>query len=122
MTKTKQLKEDTYFRVLALLECKPDTSQRGLAKALGVSLGRVNYALRALIDRGMVKAQNFSKSERKLSYAYVLTPQGFAEKGKLTARFLKTKIEEYEALKSEIETLQRSIVSESVVKTIINNE
>jgi EPS-associated MarR family transcriptional regulator len=109
MTKTKQLQEDTHFRVLVLLEKTPDVSQRDLAKALGVSLGGVNYSLRALVDRGMVKVQNFSKSERKLAYAYVLTPQGLAEKTKLTARFLKRKMEEYEALRAEIDSLQNTI-------------
>jgi len=109
MTKTKQIQEDTHFRVLSLLEKTPDVSQRDLAKALGVSLGGVNYSLRALVDRGMVKAQNFSKSERKLAYAYVLTPQGLAEKTKLTARFLKRKMEEYEALRAEIDSLQNTI-------------
>lgn len=106
MTKLKQLQEDTHFRVLALLEKNPDMSQRDLAQALGVSLGGVNYSLRALVDRGMVKAQNFTKSERKLAYAYVLTPQGLAEKTKLTAHFLKRKMAEYEALKAEIDALQ----------------
>ena len=111
MTKLKQLQEDTRFRVLALLEKTPDISQRKLAKQLGVSLGGINYSLRALVDRGMVKAQNFSKSERKLAYAYVLTPQGLAEKTKLTARFLKRKMEEYEALKAEIESIQQLVVA-----------
>jgi EPS-associated MarR family transcriptional regulator len=114
MTKLKQLHEDTHFRVLALLEKTPDISQRELAKQLGVSLGGVNYSLRALVDRGMVKAQNFSKSERKLAYAYVLTPQGLAEKTKLTARFLKRKMEEYEALKAEIESLQQLVVANNL--------
>ena len=120
MTKTRQLQEDTHFRVLALLERSPDISQRELARQLGVSLGGVNYALRALVDRGMVKAQNFSKSERKLAYAYVLTPQGLAEKTKLTARFLKRKLEEYEALKSEIEALQ-GLVAGAGVETTYDN-
>ena len=116
-TKTRQLQEDTHFRVLALLERNPDISQRELARALGVSLGGANYALRALVDRGMVKAQNFSKSERKLAYAYVLTPQGLAEKTKLTARFLKRKLEEYDALKCEIEALQGLVASAAVEMT-----
>ena len=116
MTKTRQLQEDMHFRVLALLERNPDISQRELARQLGVSLGGANYALRALVDRGMVKAHNFSKSERKLAYAYVLTPQGLAEKTKLTARFLKRKLEEYEALKCEIEALQ-SLVAGAAVET-----
>ena len=107
MTRQKQLQEDTHFRVLSLLEQKPDISQRDLAKALGVSLGGLNYLLKALMERGMVKAQNFSKSERKLAYAYLLTPQGLAEKTKLTARFLNRKMEEYDALKAEIDSLQR---------------
>lgn len=106
MTRQKQLQEDTHFRVLSLLEQNPDMSQRDLAKALGVSLGGLNYSLKALMERGMVKVQNFSKSERKLAYAYVLTPQGLAEKTKLTTRFLKRKMEEYEALKAEIDSLQ----------------
>ena len=122
MTKLKQLQEDTHFRVLALLEKNSDISQRDLAKALGVSLGGVNYSLRALVDRGMVKAQNFSKSERKLAYAYVLTPQGLAEKSKLTARFLKRKMEEYEALRTEIESLQQLVVVEAATESMVDNE
>lgn len=106
MTRLQQLQEDTHFRVLSLLEQNPDMSQRELAKALGVSLGGVNYSLRAFVERGMVKAQNFKNSDRKLAYAYVLTPHGLAEKTRLTARFLKRKMEEYEALKAEIESLQ----------------
>ena len=109
MTKLKQLQEDTHFRVLALLERNPDISQRDLAKALGISLGGVNYSLRALVEKGMVKAQNFSSSDKKLAYAYILTPKGLAEKSMLTARFLKRKMDEYEALKFEIESLQLSI-------------
>ena len=109
MTKLKQLQEDTHFRVLALLERNPDITQRDLAKALGISLGGVNYSLRALVEKGMVKAQNFSSSDKKLAYAYILTPKGLAEKSMLTARFLKRKMDEYEALRFEIETLQLSL-------------
>ena len=109
MTKIKQLQEDTHFRVLALLEKSPDISQRDLAKALGISLGGVNYSLRALVEKGMVKAQNFSSSDKKLAYAYILTPKGLTEKSLLTARFLKRKMDEYEALKVEIESLQYSL-------------
>ena len=109
MTKLKQLQEDTHFRVLALLEKNPDISQRDLAKALGISLGGVNYSLRALVEKGMVKAQNFSSSDKKLAYAYILTPKGLTEKSLLTARFLKRKMDEYEALRFEIESLQSSL-------------
>ena len=85
MTKLKQLQEDTHFGVLALLEKSPDISQRDLAKALGISLGGVNYSLRALVEKGMVKAQNFSSSDNKVANAYILTPRGLAEKSLLTA-------------------------------------
>lgn len=121
MTKIKQLQEDTHFRVLALLEKSPDISQRDLAKALGISLGGVNYSLRALVEKGMVKAQNFSGSDKKLAYAYILTPRGLAEKSMLTARFLKRKMEEYEALKVEIESLQYSL-RENQQSSMFDNE
>ena len=109
MTKLKQLQEDTHFRVLALLEKNPDISQRDMAKALGISLGGVNYSLRALVEKGMVKAQNFSSSDKKLAYAYILTPKGLVEKSLLTANFLKRKMDEYEALKAEIESIQHAL-------------
>ena len=122
MTRQQQLQEDTHFRVLSLLEQNPDMSQRDLAKALGVSLGGINYSLKALIERGMVKAQNFKKSETKLAYAYVLTPQGIAEKTKLTARFLKRKMEEYEALKAEIDLLQHTLNGKRQSSLMFDNE
>ena len=109
MTKLKQFQEDTHYRVLALLERSPDISQRELARELGISLGGVNYALRALIEKGMLKAQNFSSSDKKLAYAYILTPKGLAEKSFLTARFLRRKMDEYEALRAEIESLQHAL-------------
>jgi EPS-associated MarR family transcriptional regulator len=121
MTRQKQLQEDTHFRVLSLLEQNPDMSQRDLAKALGVSLGGVNYSLKALMERGMVKVQNFSRSERKLAYAYVLTPHGLAEKTKLTARFLKRKMDEYEALKAEIDSLQVALNSKRQSSLMFDN-
>ena len=117
MTRLRQLQEDAHFRVLALLEGNPNISQRDLARALGVSLGGVNYSLHALVDRGMIKVQSFSRSECKSAYAYMLTPQGLAEKAKLTARFLRRKMDEYEALKAEIESLQRLIATDLVVIT-----
>lgn len=107
MSRVHDLQEDMHFRVLSMLERNPDISQRELARALDVSLGGVNYALRALISRGMVKVQNFSRSDRKLAYAYVLTPQGLAEKAKLAGSFLFRKLAEYESLKLEIESLQK---------------
>ncbi len=101
--------EDTRFRVLRLLEENPEMSQRQIADALGISLGGVNYCVRALVDKGLVKVNNFRNSESKMAYAYFLTPKGIAEKTALTARFLKRKIQEYESLKAEIESLKEEL-------------
>ena len=122
MTRLQQLQEDTHFRVLGLLEQNPDLSQRELAKVLGVSLGGVNYSLRALAERGMVKVQNFKRSEKKLAYAYVLTPRGLSEKARLTASFLKRKLEEYEALKTEIISLQQTAENDRRTTHVLNDE
>jgi EPS-associated MarR family transcriptional regulator len=100
------LQEDTTFRVLRLLEREPDISQRELADRLGLSLGGLNYCLKALMDKGLVKLENFSASRHKLGYVYILTPMGLAAKAALTGRFLKRKMAEYEALKAEIESLR----------------
>ena len=113
MTRQQQLKEDTRFRVLTMLESKPDLNQREMAKALGVSLGGVNYCLRALVDKGLVKMHNFQENENKLGYAYLLTPTGMAEKLALTANFLQRKQQEYTALKAEIEALQKTVETQS---------
>jgi EPS-associated MarR family transcriptional regulator len=102
-----QLQEDTYFRVMRMLQDNPDLTQREIAQQLGVSTSGLNYCLNALIDKGWVKVQNFQNSKNKFKYVYLLTPQGIAEKMALTDRFLKRKMTEYEALKSEIEALQR---------------
>ena len=99
--------ESIRFRVLRLLEANPTMQQRELAQELGVSLGKANYCLKALIDKGMLKMHNFQSNKRKLSYAYLLTPTGIAEKAALTGRFLQRKMDEYAALKAEIETLKR---------------
>ena len=84
-------------------------TQRELATALGVSLGKVNYCLKALIEKGWVKANNFRNHNNKAAYAYLLTPKGLERKAQITVRFLKRKVEEYEALKQEIEQLQREV-------------
>lgn len=102
-----QLQEDTYFRVMRMLQDNPDLTQREIAQQLGVSTSGLNYCLNALIDKGWVKVQNFQNSKNKFKYVYLLTPQGIAERMALTDRFLKRKMTEYEALKSEIEALQR---------------
>ncbi len=107
MTSKSALHEETHFQVLRLLESNPQMSQRDLARALGVSLGKANYCLNALLDKGLLKMQNFQGSKSKLAYAYLLTPAGIAEKAGLTRRFLKSKMEEYEQLRLEIESLRQ---------------
>lgn len=104
-----QLQEDTRFRVLRLLEENPEMSQRDLADAVGISTGSVHYILSALVERGLVKLGNFGASKDKRRYAYVLTPKGLAEKAAITGRFLARKLEEYEALKREIDELRAEI-------------
>lgn len=110
-TGTKQ--EDTHFRVLRLLEDNPNLTQRELADATGVSLGAVNYCLKALLDKGQIKTSNFRNSERKLAYAYLLTPSGLARKAELTVRFLNRKMAEYERLRAEIERLRQEVQPDS---------
>lgn len=101
-----KLQEDTYFRVLRMLQDNPDMTQREIAEKLGVSTSGLNYCLKALIDKGWVKAHNFSQSKNKFGYIYVLTPQGLAEKALLAGRFLIRKMTEYEQLQAEITVLK----------------
>ena len=104
-------RDELRLRVLRALEANPELSQRQLAAELGVSLGGVNYALKALIERGFVKAGNFRRSGAKAAYFYVLTPKGIAEKSSLATAFLGRKLEEYEVLRQEIEALQGEVNS-----------
>ncbi len=101
--------EDTHLRLLKLLEARPELSQRDLARELGTSLGKTNYCLNALIDKGLVKVRNFRNSNNKLAYAYLLTPRGIDSKATITVQFLKRKMAEYEMLKAEIAQLQREV-------------
>ena len=105
-TRQSQLQEDTYFRVLRLLEVNPDLTQRELAQRLGVSVGGLNYCLKALIQKGWVKMHNFGQSKNKFGYVYLLTPSGVLQKATLTGQFLQRKMSEYEDLKREIEALK----------------
>ena len=91
------------FNVLRKIKSKPNSSQRELASELGFSLGKLNYCLKALKDKGLIKIKNFQKNPNKLGYAYILTPEGVSEKTKLTLNFMKRKMKEYDELKSEIE-------------------
>jgi EPS-associated MarR family transcriptional regulator len=104
-----QLQQDTYYRVLRLLQDNPDLTQRELAERLGVSVGGLNYCLKALMEKGWVKMHNFSQSKNKFGYAYILTPQGLAEKAQLTSSFLRRKMQEYEVLKAEIDSLKAEV-------------
>ena len=107
-----ELNEETHLKVLRLLEGNPRLSQREVSEALGVSLGKTNFCLKALIDKGLIKVLSFRKSQNKLAYAYLLTPKGIAEKSVITARFLKRKMAEYEHLQTEISALQIEVNSE----------
>ena len=104
-------RDELRLRVLRALEANPELSQRQLAAKLGVSLGGVNYALKALIERGFVKAENFRKSGSKVAYLYLLTPKGVVEKTSLAAAFLGRKLAEYEVLRQEIEALKGEVDS-----------
>lgn len=108
-SKRTKLQDDTHFRVLRLLEENPEMSQRELAEVVGVSVGGMHYVLIALIDKGLVKLGNFTASKDKRRYAYVLTPYGLARKAALTRAFLLRKMEEYEALKQEIDALSSEL-------------
>ena len=101
------LTDEYRYRILKLLEAEPQASQRRIADELDISLGRVNYCLQALIQKGLVKAKTFRNSGNKRAYLYLLTPKGIDEKTRVTLRFLKVKLNEYETLKRELEELQR---------------
>jgi EPS-associated MarR family transcriptional regulator len=97
---------DVHYKLMRLLEANPEMSQRDMARELGISLGKANYCLRALIRKGWIKANNFTNSHNKAAYMYLLTPRGIEHKASLTVRFLQAKLHEYEALRTEIEQMQ----------------
>lgn len=111
------LDKTTHYGLLKALEENPGLSQRDLAKRLGVSLGKVNFCLNALIEKGSLKINNFRNSDNKLTYAYLLTPRGVEERARITVQFLKYKVQEYERLRAEIEELRR----EAGVKGLLEN-
>lgn len=112
------LDETTHYGLLKTLEENPGLSQRDLAKRLGVSLGKVNFCLNALIEKGSVKISNFRNSENKLAYAYLLTPQGIESRTRMTVLFLKYKVQEYERLRKEIEELQCEAEQKGLLENI----
>ena len=105
--------DENVLEALRVLEKHPEFSQRQLAKALCISLGKTHYILNSLIDVGLVKVDNFKRSDNKLGYAYLLTPQGFVEKAKVTKRFLSRKQREYKALERQIADLTKEVESMS---------
>tara|TARA_B100000925_G_C21907255_1_gene429865 strand:- start:276 stop:614 length:339 start_codon:yes stop_codon:yes gene_type:complete len=97
------------YRVLKLLECQPNLTQRQAAKELGISLGKTHYLIKSLVDIGCIKFENFKRSDNKLGYSYVLTPSGIAEKAAITSEFLIRKTQEYNELSKEIKFLQEEV-------------
>ena len=106
---------ETRYRLLKFLQLHPEWSQRQIATGMGISLGKVNYCLRALTERGFVKVGRFTRSQSKSDYRYLLTPKGLAEKIQITARFLTHKQEEFEDIKQEIALLKRELKEHLVV-------
>lgn len=101
------MEDEITYRLLKSIEENPSQSQRELSESLGVSLGKLNYCLKALVDKGWVKARNFKENPNKAGYLYLLTPHGVEAKAKVTVRFLKRKMDEYERIKQEIARLQQ---------------
>ncbi len=103
------MEQEVHLKILRHLDENPDVNQRELARELGVSLGKTNYCLKALIEKGFVKAQNFRNSANKRDYLYVLTPEGLEATMRISLAFLRRKMQEYEELKYEIEELQKDV-------------
>jgi len=101
--------ESNHYKLLKLIEANPAIQQREMAKAMGVSLGKANYCIQALVQTGLVKMDNFRRNDNKLAYSYLLTPSGIEAKARLTVSFLKHKVAEYEAIRNEIEELRRDV-------------
>jgi len=118
----KMLTDEYRYKILKLLEARSDISQRELAKDLGISLGKANFCLKALIEKGLLKAANFRNNQNKLAYMYLLTPAGIEEKSSITLRFLKSKMQEFELLQQEIEQISRDVVSPEELRSIGFND
>ena len=110
--------DTTSYGLLKTLENNPSLSQRDLAKRLGISLGKVNYCLNALVEKGCLKVNNFRNSDNKLAYAYLLTPRGVEEKARFTVLFLKCKMQEYEQLRAEIIELKLEAEQKSLLENV----
>jgi len=110
---TDSIDEETHYHLLKLIQENPHITQRQLAEMMGVSVGKVNYCIKALVDVGHIKLNNFKQSKNKLRYMYVLTPRALKEKAQITMRFLQQKQQQYERLKQEIEELEDQLRSSS---------
>jgi len=121
MSTKAKLHEDISFRVMRILQANPDLTQRELANKLGISVGGLNYCLKALMEKGLVKMKNFANSKNKFGYVYVLTPSGMAEKAAITHRFLLRKMAEYEALEAEIQDLVSELKNTGNKPVLINS-
>jgi EPS-associated MarR family transcriptional regulator len=103
------LTDEVRYNLLKLLEANPKLSQRDVARELGVSLGKVNYCLKLLAEKGLIKAINFKNSKNKVAYMYLMTPRGIEEKAGVTMRFLQRKLREYEELGADIERIRQEV-------------
>jgi EPS-associated MarR family transcriptional regulator len=106
------LTDEVRYKLLKLLAANPQASQREVSRALGISLGKVNYCLNSLIAKGWIKSSNFKNSRNKMAYMYLLTPRGLRGKARVTLRFLRRKTREYEALRGEIRQIQEDMSRE----------
>ena len=114
---TRTVTDEVRYRLLRHLDEHPEASQRELARHLGVSVGKINYCLQALIKKGLVKMRNFRNSHRKMTYAYILTPHGIDEKINVTYLFLRRKMAEYDSISTEIERLTRELAETDLVRS-----
>lgn len=105
------LSDEHRYKILKALEANPTTSQRELARELGISLGKVNYCVQALVEKGMVKAKNFKNSNNKRGYVYVLTPRGIEDRATVAGRFLRRKLQDHAELQREIEVLRAEMTT-----------
>jgi EPS-associated MarR family transcriptional regulator len=103
------LTDEVRYRLLRLLEANPGMSQRDVARELGISLGKVNYCLKLLVEKGWIKASNFKNSRNKIAYMYLMTPRGIEEKTGVTLRFLQRKMREYEELRADIKRIRQEV-------------
>jgi len=112
------LQDEITYKFLKIIENEPHLSQREIAEKMGVSLGKTNYCLKALLDKGFIKVRNFYKNKKKKAYIYFLTPNGIEEKAQVTYRFLQRKINEYETIKAEIKNLKNeaALIEQNIIE------